>query len=72
MAKVQAKRVVKSLIEKRLLKKEARKNKGNKSHTSNLYTLLNPKLKDENNNSKDEVVSHRYQGWCTTDTRGGI
>ena len=62
MAKVQAKRVVKSLIEKRLLKKEARKNKGNKSHTSNLYTLLNPKLKDENNNSKDEVVSHRYQG----------
>jgi hypothetical protein len=62
MAKIQAKRVVKSLIKKRLLKKEARKNKGNKSHTSNLYTLLNPKLKDENNNSKDEVVSHRYQG----------
>ena len=62
MAKVQAKRVVKSLIKKRLLKKEARKNKDNKSHTSNLYTLLNPNPKDENNNGKDEVVSHRYQG----------
>ena len=62
MAKGQAKRVVKSLIEKRLLKKEARKNKDNKGYTSNLYTLLNPKLKDENNYGKDEVVSHRYQG----------
>jgi len=60
MAKVQAKRVVKSLVEKGLLKKEAKKNKDNKSHTSNLYTLLNPNPKD--NNSKDEVVSHRYQG----------
>ena len=62
MAKVQAKRVVKSLVKKGLLKKEARKNKDNKSHTSNLYTLLNPNPKDKNNNSKDEVVSHRYQG----------
>ena len=62
MAKVQAKRVVKSLVEKGLLKKEARKNKDNKSHTSNLYTLLNPNPKDENSNGKDEVVSHRYQG----------
>jgi len=62
MAKVQAKRVVKSLIKKGLLKKEARRNKDNKSHTSNLYTLLNPNPKDENNDGKDEVVSHRYQG----------
>jgi len=62
MAKVQAKRVVKSLIEKGLLKKEARKNKDNKSYTSNLYTLLNPKPKDENSNCKDGVVSVRYQG----------
>ena len=61
IAKVQAKRVVKSLVEKGLLKKEARKNKDNKSHTSNLYILLNPNPKDKNN-SKDEVVSHRYQG----------
>ena len=62
MAKVQAKRVVKSLIEKGLLKKEARKNKDNKGYTSNLYTLLNPKPKDKNSNYKNEVVSHRYQG----------
>ena len=60
MAKVQAKRVVKSLIQKGLLKKEVRKDKNNKSYTSNLYTLLNPKTKD--NNDKNEVVSNRYQG----------
>jgi len=60
MAKVQAKRVVKSLIQKGLLKKEVRKDKNNKSYTSNLYTLLNPKTKD--NNDKNEVVSDRYQG----------
>ncbi len=62
MAKVQAKRVIKSLIEKGLLKKEARKNKCNRSYTSNLYTLLNPNSKKENKNYKNEVVSHRYQG----------
>jgi len=66
MAKVQAKRVVKSLIQKGLLKKEVRKDKNNKSYTSNLYTLLNPKTKD--NNDKNEVVSDRYQGWYLTDT----
>ena len=60
MAKVQAKRVVKSLIQKGLLKKEARKNKNNKSYTSNLYTLLNPKTRE--NNDKNGVVSDRYQG----------
>ena len=60
MAKIQAKRVVKSLIQKGLLKKEVRKDKNNKSYTSNLYTLLNPKTKD--NNDKNEVVSDRYQG----------
>ncbi|GAH99245.1 unnamed protein product, partial [marine sediment metagenome] len=57
MAKIQAKRVVKSLTQKGLLKKEARRNKENKSYTSNLYTLLDPKPKDKN-----EVVSDRYQG----------
>ena len=57
MAKIQAKRVVKSLIQKGLLKKETRRSKENKSYTSNLYTLLDPKPKDKN-----EVVSHRYQG----------
>jgi hypothetical protein len=57
MAKVQAKRVVKSLIKKGLLKKEVRKDKDNKSYTSNLYTLLNPKPKN-----KKGVVSDRYQG----------
>ena len=62
MAKVQAKRVIKSLIEKGLLKKEARKNKCNRSYTSNLYTLLNPNSKKENKNDKNKVVSHRYQG----------
>jgi hypothetical protein len=56
MAKVQAKRVVKSLIKKGLLKKEVRKDKDNKSYTSNLYTLLNPKPKN-----KRGVVSDRYQ-----------
>jgi hypothetical protein len=60
MAKVQAKRVVKSLIQKGLLKKEIRKNKNNKSYTSNLYTLLNPKTRDSDD--KDEVVSDRYKG----------
>ena len=62
MAKVQAKRVVKSLIEKGLLKKEARKNKCNRSYTSNLYTLFNPNSKKEDKNDKNKVVSHRYQG----------
>jgi len=60
MAKIQAKRVVKSLIQKGLLKKEARKNKDNKSYTSNLYTLLNPKTRDSND--KNKGVSDRYQG----------
>jgi hypothetical protein len=62
MAKVQAVRVVKSLIKKGLLKKEARKNKDNEGSTSNLYTLLNPKPKDKNNSDKNEGVSVRYPG----------
>jgi len=62
MAKVQAKRVVKSLIQKGLLKKEVRKTKDNKSYTSNLYTLLNPKPKDKSNTNEKGVVSDRYQG----------
>jgi hypothetical protein len=62
MAKVQAMRVVKSLIKKGLLKKEARKNKDNEGSTSNLYTLLNPSPQDKNNNEKDEGVSDRYPG----------
>src|SRR3989304_5402012 len=49
MAKIQAMRVVKSLIQKGLIKKEARKNKENEGSTSNLYTLLHPKPKDKNN-----------------------
>ena len=61
MAKVQAMRVVKSLIQKGLLKKEVRKNKDNEGSTSNLYTLLNPKPKDKNNND-NEGVSDRYPG----------
>lgn len=62
MAKVQAKRVVKSLTKKGLLKKEVRKTKDNKGYTSNLYTLLNPKPKDKSNINKRGVVSVRYQG----------
>ncbi len=62
MAKVQAMRVVKSLIQKGLLKKEVRKTKYNKSYTSNLYTLLNPKPKDKSDINKKGVVSVRYQG----------
>ena len=60
MAKVQAKRVVKSLTQKGLLKKEVRKTKDNKGYTSNLYTLLNPKPKDRSNINKKGVVSPRY------------
>ena len=52
MAKVQAMRVVKSLTQKGLLKKEGRRNKDNEGSTSNLYTLLNPKPKDKNNDDK--------------------
>jgi hypothetical protein len=59
MAKVQAKRVVKSLTKKGLLKKEARRNKDNEDYTSNLYTLLNPKPKDKSNINKKGVVSVR-------------
>jgi len=55
-------RVVKSLIQKGLLKKEARKNKENEGSTSNLYTLLNPKPKNKNDNKKDKGVSDRYPG----------
>ncbi len=55
MAKAQAMRVVKSLIQKGLLKKEVRKNNINGGATSNLYTLLNPKL-----NNETEGVSDRY------------
>ena len=62
MAKVQAMRVVKSLTQKGLLKKEARRNKDNEGSTSNLYTLLNPKPKDKNNDDKNEGVSDRYPG----------
>jgi hypothetical protein len=62
MAKVQAMRVVKSLTQKGLLKKESRRNKDNKGSTSNLYTLLNPKTKNKNNNGKNEGVSDRYPG----------
>ncbi|MCL5770988.1 MAG: hypothetical protein M1479_01745 [Actinobacteria bacterium] len=62
MAKIQAMRVVKSLTKKGLIKKESRINKDNKGYTSNLYTLLNPKPKNKNNNDKNEVVSVRYQG----------
>ena len=47
MSKVQAMRVVKSLIEKGLIKKESRINKDNKGYTSDLYTLLNPKPKNK-------------------------
>ena len=57
MAKIQAMRVVKSLTQKGLLKKEARKNKDNEGYTSNFYTLLNQKLKDNN-----KGVSDRYPG----------
>jgi hypothetical protein len=60
MAKVQAKRIVKSLTKKGLLKKEVRKTKDNKGYTSNLYTLLNPKPKDKININKKGVVSPRY------------
>jgi len=62
MAKVQAMRVVKSLTKKGLLKKESRRNKDNKGSTSNLYTLLNPKPKDKNNDDKNKGVSDRYPG----------
>ncbi|MHB1336629.1 MAG: helix-turn-helix domain-containing protein [Candidatus Humimicrobiaceae bacterium] len=62
MAKVQAMRVVKSLTQKGLLKKEARRNKVNEGSTSNLYTLLNPKPKSKNNDDKNEGVSVRYPG----------
>jgi len=62
MAKIQAMRVVKSLVQKGLLKKEVRKTKDNKGYTSNLYTLLNPKPKDKSNINKRGVVSDRYQG----------
>jgi len=62
MAKVQAMRVVKSLTQKGLLKKESRRNKDNKGSTSNLYTLLNPKPKSKNNDDKNEGVSVRYPG----------
>jgi len=62
MAKVQAMRVVKSLILKGLLKKEARKNEENKGYTSNLYTLLNPKPKNKKDNEKNKGVSDRYPG----------
>jgi hypothetical protein len=62
MAKIQAMRVVKSLIEKGLIKKEARKNKENEGSTSNLYTLLNPKPKDKNVAEKNKGVSDRYPG----------
>lgn len=62
MAKIQAVRVVKSLTQKGLLKKENRKNKDNKGSTSNLYTLLNPKPKNKDNNNKKEGVSVRYPG----------
>ena len=68
MAKIQAMRVVKSLVQKGLLKKEVRKTKGNKGYTSNLYTLLNPKPKDKSNINKRGVVSDRYQGWYLLDT----
>ncbi len=61
MAKVQAMRVVKSLTKKGLLKKEVRKTKDNKSYTSNLYTLLNPKPKDKSNINRG--------GWYLSDTR---
>ena len=57
MAKVQAMRVVKSLTQKELLKKEVRNNIRNGGSTSNLYTLLNPKP-----NNKTEGVSDRYPG----------
>src|SRR3989304_4792569 len=60
MAKVQAMRVVKSLIEKELIKKETRINKDNKGYAPNLYTLLNPKPENKNNNDKKGVVSVRY------------
>jgi hypothetical protein len=70
MDKVQAMRVVKSLTQKGLLKKESRRNKDNKGSTSNLYTLLNPKPKDKNKGVSVSypggipqipgVVSHRY------------
>jgi len=68
-------RVVKSLTQKGLLKKESRRNKDNKGSTSNLYTLLNPKPKDKNNDDKNKGVSdrypgvyNRYRGWYLTDT----
>jgi len=61
MAKVQAMRVVRSLVKKGLLKKESRKTSNNGS-TSNLYTLLNPKPKNEGSNGKSKGVSHRYPG----------
>ena len=57
MAKVQTMRVVKSLTQKGLLKKEVRNNIRNGGSTSNLYTLLNPKP-----NNKTEGVSDRYPG----------
>ena len=62
MAKVQEMRVIKSLIQKGLLKKEARKNKDNEGSTSNLYTLLNPNPKNKNDDYKDKRVSDRYPG----------
>jgi len=57
MAKVQAMRVVKSLTQKGLLKKEVRKNNRNGGSTSNLYTLLNPKTNNKTKGYLTETLT---------------
>ena len=49
MSERQVQTIINSLGKKGLIKKEVRKTKDNKGYTSNLYTLLNPKLKDKSN-----------------------
>ena len=60
MSERQVQAIINSLVKKKLLKKETRVNKYNKSKTSNLYTLLSVKSNQPGNDKTGEVVNDMH------------
>jgi hypothetical protein len=63
MSERQVQAIINSLVKKKLLKKEPRLNKDNKSKTSNLYTLCSVKSNHPEKEGGTEVVNDMHHPW---------
>jgi hypothetical protein len=61
MSERQVQAIINSLVKKKLLKKDSRLNKDNKSKTSNLYTLLSIKSNQPRKDGVTEVVNDMHR-----------